>query len=147
MAIRGNPDEIAAKWAQRTSASTDAYQAGIQRVSQAPGAAAAAKADKWQQAVSQARDKYRARVGSVSLADWQQAALQKGASRFAAGAQASQNKMSAFLREFVPHLEAVTQRVRSMPDTTLEQRLERARQQALLTAQFRRRGGVSGPSA
>lgn len=141
MAIRGDPNSVAAKWASRTASASSEYQAGIQRVTTAPGQAAAAKFEKYRQGVIDNAEKWRRNVASVQLEEWRQRAVSIGASRFAAGAQASQDKFSRFAAEFFPHLEAGLNRVRAMPDTTLEQRLERARAMALHNAQFRRRGG------
>ncbi len=142
--MRLSPQDVAAKWAARASAAQGDYQAGVQAVSQSPGAAAAAKADKWLQNVQQAKDKFKSRVGATSLSDWQTATVQKGAPRYGTGVQAAQGKMAAFAAEFGPHLDAVTQRVKAMPDTTLEQRLARMVEQARGTSQFRRRGMSSG---
>lgn len=145
---RLTPEEAAAKWAQRTAAATGDYQAGVERVNQAPGQKAAAKADKWLAGVQGGRDKFRDRVGAVSLSEWQRATVEKGAPRFAAGASAGEPKMAQFQREFLPHLDAVTNRVRAMPDNTMEQRLARMVEQARGAAQFRRgRGGGGGSRA
>ncbi len=137
---RLSPQEAAAKWAQRASAATGDYQQGIANVTGSPGAKAAAKADKWLASVQQAKDKFKSRVGAVSEAEWKQAAIEKGAPRFATGVQASEPKMASFAAEFFPHLDSVTNRVKAMPDTTLEQRLARMVEQARGTAQFRRSG-------
>jgi len=142
--VRLSPQDAAAKWSQRASAAQGDYQAGVQSVSQAPGAAAAAKSDKWLQGVQGAKDKFKSRVGAVSLSDWQTATVQKGAPRYGTGVQQAQGKMAQFLSEFGPHLDAVTARVKSMPDTTFEQRMQRMVEQAKGTSQFRRRGLSGG---
>ncbi len=116
----------------------------MQRTTADPGRAAAAAADKWQANVQAAKDKFRSRVGAVSASAWKEATISKGAPRYGTGVQQAQDKFGQFMSEFAPHLEAVTSRVKGMPSTTLEQRLERMRQQAIGTAQFRRRGGSAG---
>lgn len=142
--MRLSPEDAARKWAARASQATGDYQAGIERVSGSPGQKAAAKADKWLAGVQSSRDKFRDRVGSISEAEWKEAAISKGGPRFATGVQAAEAKMATFQREFGPHLDAVTNRVRSMPDNTPEQRIARMVEQVRGTAQFRRRGGYGG---
>ena len=139
--MRGSPQEIASKWSARASAAQGDYAAGVERTTDDPGRAAAAAADKWQANVTSAKDRYRARVGAVSAAEWKRATVEKGAPRYGTGVQQAQDKFGQFMSEFAPHLEGVTARVKAMPSTTLEQRIERSRQQQIGTAQFRRRGG------
>lgn len=138
--MKASPQEIAAKWAQRAAAAQGDYASGIASVSQAPGQAAAAKAEKYRQGVTASVDKWRERTQAVSLSEWQTAAIQKGAPRFATGVSAAEGKMAGFLSEFGPHLDAVTAKVRGMPDTTPEQRIQRMVEQVRGTAAFRRRG-------
>lgn len=133
------PEEIAAKYAARTSAATGDWVRGVQGVTQSPGAAAAAKADKWAANTAAAKDKFQRRAAGTSLSDWQNAAIEKQ-SRYAQGTQAGASKMAEFQREFQPFQKSVTAKVRAMPDTTIEQRLDRARAQAMETHKFQRRG-------
>jgi hypothetical protein len=144
---RLSPQEMAAKWRDRASAATGDYQAGVERVSGSPGQAAARKADKWFAGIQNSRSKWQERVAGVSEAEWKQATVEKGAPRFATGVQAAEGKMAQFASEFFPHLDAVTNRVKAMPDTTLEQRLARMTEQARGVSQFRRRSGYTGRSA
>lgn len=142
-----SPEEAAAKWASRTSAASAEYSAGVDRVTRSPGAAAAAKADKWFNAVQESRAKWRSRVANTSLEDWKERTKTVGAQRFAGGVQASESKVAQFHREFDPFQDRVTEKVRSMPDTTLEQRLARMVEQARSTSQFRKSGGAAGGGA
>lgn len=132
----------AAKWAARAAAAQGDYQDGVMSVAQSPGAAAAAKADKWLASVQQSKEKFKAGAARTSLSDWQQATIQKGGPRFATGVQAAQGKMATFTSEFFPFLDGVTNKVKSMPDNTPEQRIARMVEQVRGTAQFRRRGGA-----
>lgn len=141
---RLSPQDAAQKWAQRASAAQGDYTQGVQSVQQAPGAAAAAKAEKWQQNVVAARDKFRSRVAQVSLQEWQAATVQKGAPRYAQGVQQATTKMAQFMSEFLPFLDSVTNRVKQMPDTTPEQRITRMVEQVRGVSQFRRRGTTGG---
>lgn len=138
-----SPQEAAAKWAQRAGAAAGDYATGIQRTTVDPGQAAAAKADKWFAGVQASRDKFRQNVSRVSKGEWQQAAIEKGAPRFATGVQQAEGKMGQFLSEFLPFQDSITSRVRAMPDVTPEQRIQRMVEQVRGTAGFRRRGGIA----
>lgn len=137
MAIRGTPDEIAAKWATRLSGATQEVSAGIDRVTEAPGRKAAAQKTAYLQNVQAKADKWERNVSRVSVEDWK-AAAKAGTARIAAGAQAKQSKMAAFQREFQPHLQAGMDRVNRMPRGTLEQNLARMVEMARHNATFKR---------
>lgn len=143
MPIKSSPQEATQKWVNNLSASTTHIQAGVSRVTVAPGQKAAAQADKWLQRVTASKDKWRSRVGAVSLQDWQSAMVNVGIPRVAQGAQAKQSKFTAFATQFFPYLEQGVARVQSMPSTTLEQNIQRAVAMIQHNAQFKRSGGGS----
>lgn len=126
MAVRGDATSITNKWVNRLSGATADIQAGIQRVTVAPGTKAVAKKTKWQNNVVNAADKWARNTGRVSLQDWQNAAINVGVPRIAQGAQQKQGKMQAFLNDFIPHLERGQALVDAMPDDTFENRVQRA---------------------
>lgn len=100
-----NPQDAAAAWASRLAGSTDKITKGIQSVTVAPGQAAARQANVWVQNTTAAKDKWQSNVAAVTLADWQDAAINKGVSRIAGGAQAAQPKFAQFMTELLPHIE------------------------------------------
>ena len=138
---RLTPEEAAAKWAQRTAAASSDYAEGVERVTQAPGAKAAAKRQKWEAGIRDSAGKWERRVGSVSLEDWKQSVRDKGAARFAQGASAAEGKMAEFQREFQPHSDRVAERAAQMPDATLEDRIAKANFVMRENAKFQRGGG------
>jgi hypothetical protein len=117
---RVTPDEAAAKWRDRLSASTDQIKAGVARVQTAPGQMAARNADLWLQRVTASKDKWKSRVSSVSLQDWQQSMTDKGIPRVAQGAQANMPKVQNFMNEFLPYVSNVAAQVKQMPKGTVE---------------------------
>lgn len=139
MPVRGTPAENAAKWKNRLSAATPEIQAGIQRVTQAPGQAAAKQKGAWVQNTQAAADKWERNVSRVTLSDWQAAAT-AGVNRVASGAAAKVGKMESFLADFQPHLERVQQRLSAMPRGGLEQNLARMLENARQNSTFRRSG-------
>ncbi len=137
---RVTPQQFAEKWARRTGQATQDYIAGVRGVREAPGQQAAEKADKLLAGVTRSINdgKWQARVSAVSLQSWQDAAVNKGAQRIAAGVQGAQNKMTRFASEVLPYLDNVVAEVKNMPDMTLEDRINRSSEFQRLMSQFRR---------
>jgi hypothetical protein len=119
-----NAADAAAKWAQNLGAAGTAYTAGVQAVQTAPGQQAAAASDRYIAGVQANVGKFKANVGSVSLADWQNAAVNKGAPRLATGATAAQPKMATVLGQLFPYIEQVRNSLPSRGD--LEQNIARS---------------------
>ncbi len=137
---RVTPQQFAEKWARRTGQATQDYIAGVRGVREAPGQQAAEKADKLLAGVTRSINdgKWQARVSAVSLQAWQDAAVNKGAQRIAAGVQGAQSKMTRFASEVLPYLDNVVSEVKAMPDMTLEDRINRSSEFQRLMSQFRR---------
>lgn len=93
-----------AAWEQNLSAASQKYIDGVNSVTTAPGAAAAAQAGVWAANTQAAQSKFARKVGAVSLGTWQSAATTKGAPRLASGAAAGAAKMGAFLQKFIPYV-------------------------------------------
>ena len=137
---RVSPAEAAEKWARRLSGATEDIRAGIERVTEAPGRAAAAKRAKWEAGIQASRDKWERNVAAVSLEDWKRKAIEVGVPRVAQGAQQNVDKVQVFMEEFIPHLDRGVERVKSMPDTTPEDRINRAVAMMRHNATFKRGG-------
>lgn len=137
MPVRGTPEEIQSKWLSRIQAATPEVQAGIQRVTKAPGAAAAAQKTAWVNNTMNAQDKWARNVGSVTVDQWKAAAT-AGVGRIAQGAQAKQDKVGAHLASFIPHLNQGLARIDAMPRGTLEQNLARMLEMARWNSTYKR---------
>lgn len=135
---RVSPQEGAEKWARNTAAATQDVIRGVERVTQAPGAKAAAQSGKWLQKVSQAEQKFRENVSAVPLVEWQEA-TKAGAGRIASGVQAKKGKAEKFAQAFYAHLDRGAQAINSMPTTTVEDGIAKAAAQIRHNAAFRRR--------
>ena len=136
---RLSPEEAAAKWASRTSAASGDYAAGIERVTEAPGAKAARKAAKWRQGIQDNAAKWERNVAAVPLDVWKSAARDKGAARLAQGVQAAESKMADFQREIQPHIDSGLSKINAMPDTTVEERIAKSAAWQRHMATFSRR--------
>lgn len=140
MPVRMSPAEAQQKWQSRTAGSTQEMVAGVQRVTEAPGAKAAAKSQKWLAAVTAAEPKFRRNVAAVTLEEWKKAMLEVGVPRVASGVQAKGHKWGKFAAEFFPHLDEGIRRVNAMPDTSFEDRLARMVAMVRHTHGFQRSG-------
>lgn len=101
--MAGTPQEIAGKWSQNLGAAGQSITAGVQRVAVAPGQAAARNKAGYVQGVMDSQDKWAANVARVQLPDWQQAMIQKGVPRIAAGAQMAQGDFADFMTKLLPY--------------------------------------------
>jgi len=138
-----NPSEGAEKWARRTKAATIDVAAGVDRVSEAPTAKAAAKIDKmlanFMEAVSSG--KVARGLNRVTLQEWKDAMKTVGVGRIASGVDGKGTaKMESFAREFYPFLERVQSEIDAMPDTTLEDSINRAVTNMRRLHEFKRGG-------
>jgi hypothetical protein len=122
------PEEFADKQARRLKAATVDIQAGIDRVTEAPGQKAAQKKDKlrnnWLAKVDDGT--WEANVSSVSLSDWKDKTKNKGVPRIAAGIDAARPKVVAFAQKLLPFQDALSSKVQAMPDLSLEDNIARA---------------------
>lgn len=122
------PQEAAEKHARRLKGATQDIQAGINRVTVAPGEQAAKKQDKMRNNIVAAIDsgKWASRTRSVSLESWKKAATEKGVGRIAAGIDGARAKVEGFFSQLLPYQENLQNKVNSMPDLTFEDSIQRA---------------------
>ena len=132
--------EFAEKWARRTKGATADYTRGIERVTEAPGAKAAAKADKMLAGVQESisSGKWQERVAAVPLSEWKAKATQKGAPRIAAGVDGAQGDMAKFGGELLAAVDSAVAEVETLSDATLEDRITRATTYMRRMSEFRR---------
>lgn len=135
-----DPIKTAERWAQGMQGASQRYSEGIDSVMESPMEKAAQQQAKYLQGIQDAvsSGKWAAGLRRTSLSQWKEKAKQIGAQRLASGAIAAKPKVQAFLAEFLPFLEGVRNRVRSMPSTTFEERMARMNEQARAVHQFRR---------
>ncbi len=131
---------VAERWRTNLSRSGEKIKAGIEAVSESPMDKAAAASEKYVQGVQDAvaSGRYQAGLRSVSLAEWKDAAINKGIARISSGATAALPKVQQFMSEFLPFVENVSNTVRAMPSSTFEDRINRMVRNAELIHEFRR---------
>jgi len=134
------PAEAREKHARNLKASVPDIRRGVERVTEAPGAAAARKQDKMlanlQEAI--ASGKWARRVSSVSLEEWKRQTLDKGTARISAGVDGAASKIESFYAELFPYEESLQGKIKGMADITLEDSIARATEWMRGMANFRR---------
>lgn len=123
-----NPQQFREKWGRRLKGAGQDIQAGINRVTEAPGQLAAAQKNKWVARMTDTavQDKWADRVASVSLQEWKDKALNKGVGRIAAGVDGATAKVEKFASQLLPHIDEGRQGLASLPSVTLEDNINRA---------------------
>lgn len=123
-----NPQEFAAKWKQRTTSAIPDFQAGVRRVTEAPGMKAAERADAYLQGVQKAvaDRKWQNNVAAVPLEEWKQKTAELGGQRISSGVAAAENKVQRFASNLLPYQESLRAQLdNQMPKGDLEQNVNR----------------------
>jgi hypothetical protein len=120
--------EVAEKWARRLKAATPDIQAGIKRVSEAPGVKAAKQQNVMLQNLQESvsSGKWAAKVSKVSLQDWQAAAINKGTGRIAAGVDGAKDKAQSAFADVLSDVAATVAEVERTPRGDLNTNIGRA---------------------
>lgn len=120
-------EEGASKWGNRLTNAIPEVKAGIDRVKESPTAKAAAKEDKWFAGLQKAKStgKFKRGLLAVSLEEWKAKARDIGADRISAGVGAAAAKMAGFYSKLFPFQQKLQDKVKAMPDTTLQDSLAR----------------------
>jgi hypothetical protein len=116
------------KWGTNLSAAAPYITNGVQRVTTAPGVAAAAAAPTMLANVtaSVTSGAWAARVSSVSLQQWQSAMTTKGIPRLAQGITQAQATKSASISNFLSAVDAAVADANTTPRGNLEQNIARS---------------------
>lgn len=122
-----NAQQLADKWGRRLKGASQDIREGINRVTVAPGVAAAKKADKMLAGIqaSIADGTWQRAVAGVTLDDWKSKAINKGIGRIAAGVDAAMPKMEMRAEQLLNAIDRVNAKVQAMPDNTLDDRINR----------------------
>lgn len=128
MAVRVSPEEFASKWKNHLDNAEADIIAGVDRVTVAPGVAAAAASDKFIRKITESVNDgtWQKAVAGVSLADWQKAMKEKGVGRIRQGTASAQGKMADFASKLFPAIERAQAKVAALPSMTFEDNLNRA---------------------
>ena len=137
--VRISSTDGSTAWQQGFGAAGAKYQRGVQNVTTAPNALAAAALPRWIASVTSkaVQDKYVAKNNAVTLQEWQNATVQFGVPNLSRGAQKGATKYAAFASKFYPYLSAGLQQIQSMPNITLQDRIARSVAMMTYNSQFK----------
>jgi len=128
MPIKITPSAFADKHARNLKNAVEDIRSGVESVTEAPTAKAAAKQDKMLAGLEEAvrSGKWASRLRSVTLEEWKTKTLQKGLGRIAAGVDAARDKQVDFATQLFAFENRLLADVEKMPDLTLEDSINRA---------------------
>ena len=115
------------KHARRLKASVEDVRQGIDRVTENPTEKAAAKQEKMLTNLTNAVNsgKWAAGLKRVTLEQWKRQTRDVGVNRIAAGIDAAKDKVTAFAEDLLPHIDRGLEKIKAMPDTTLDDNINR----------------------
>lgn len=119
-----SPDQIGNYWVTGLSGATQKISDGVDRVTQAPGVAAAAQADVWANNVAAAKQKFIDNSRRVSLSEWQ-TATKAAVGNVATGAQRKQQKFITAITPVLSHIAAGQGKLANMPRGSYAQNVQR----------------------
>lgn len=121
------PEEFQAKHAKRLKASLEEMRTGVERVTEAPGIAAAAAQDKMLAGIEEAirSGKWAERVAAVPLQEWKDAMLTKGLGRVSTGIDAAAPKVIRFAEQLLSFQDTLKRQLDTMASLTLEDNIQR----------------------
>lgn len=119
--------EFQEKHARRLKAAVEDVRKGIDRVTENPCEKAASKQDKMLTNLTAAvsSGKWAAGLKRVSLEEWKKKARDIGVNRIAAGIDGAKDKVVSFAEVLLPHIDRGTAKIKSMPDVTLDDNINR----------------------
>jgi len=135
------PDEFQEKHARRLKGAVEDIRRGVEKVTEAPGAKAAAKQAKMKLRINEAIDtgKWAERTRKVPVDEWKRKTTEKGLGRIASGIDGSADKVKDFASQLLPYQDSVVNRVKALPDMTLEDRINRMTTFVRDMAKFRKK--------
>ena len=119
--------EFQEKHARRLKAAVEDVRQGIDRVTESPTAKAATKQDKMLSNLTRSVQdgKWAAGLKRVSLEEWKRKARDIGVNRIAAGIDGAKEKVVAFAEDLLPHIDRGKDKIKAMPDVTLDDNINR----------------------
>lgn len=131
-------EQIAEKHNRRTKQSLQDIEAGVQSVTESPCHKAASRKDKMLRNLTAAvnNGKWAKGLMAVSTEEWKSKMIQKGIPRISEGLDAAKDKVVAFHQVRIPFQQKISDKLKTMPDTTLEDSIQRMNYQVREMSKF-----------
>jgi hypothetical protein len=127
MTIKITPEEFQEKHNRRLKAALEDMRKGVEKVTEAPTKQAAAKQDKMKAHLIARIDDgtWKKRLEAVSLDEWKDKMINKGIARVSGGIDEAKENVIEFASQLLPHVSAAIDKIKGMPDLTLEDSIAR----------------------
>jgi len=121
-------EEYQEKHARRLKGAITDIQRGVDRVTVNPCELAAAKADKMLARLSESvqSGKWARNLKKVTLDDWKTKMKDKGVPRISGGIDGAKEKVIAFAKDLLPHVDTGVAAIKKLPDLTIDDSINRA---------------------
>jgi len=121
-------EEYQEKHARRLKGAITDIQRGVDRVTVNPCDLAAAKADKMLARLSESvqSGKWARNLKKVTLDDWKSKMKDKGVPRISGGIDGAKEKVIAFAKDLLPHVDTGVAAIKKLPDLTIDDSINRA---------------------
>ena len=121
------PEQFADKQARRLKGAIEDMRSGIEGVTEAPSKLAVAKENKFKARLNEAiaQGKWKAGLEKVSLEEWKAKMIDKGLGRVSSGIDSAKDKVVDFASQLLPAVKTATDKIKGMPDVTLEDSIAR----------------------
>lgn len=141
MAIKITKEEFQERHARRLKGAIEDMRSGVQKITVAPTAQAADKQSKMKAHLIERIDDgtWAARLRKVSLDSWRTKMIDKGLPRVSGGIDAAKDKVVDFAGQLLPAVYAAQDKVKAMPDLTLEDSISRMTAMVREMAKFRKK--------
>ena len=125
---RVNAQQWLDKWGRRLGAAGTDIQAGVDRTTQAPGAAAAAAAPLWQQKMADptTQQKWAKQVAAVPLQTWKDSMKNKAIPRMSQGITQAQATKQSRITALLSAVDAASADANALPKGSLDQNIARS---------------------
>lgn len=125
---RVNAQQWLDKWSRRLNAAGPDIQAGVQRVTVAPGVAAAQSAQLMLQRLTESVNSgvWARQVSKVTLADWQKSMTDKAIPRISQGTEAAKRNKQGNITALLAAVDGAAAEANALPKGGLEQSIARA---------------------
>lgn len=124
---RVTPSEYAEKWSRRMKGSTEDIRRGVEKVTEAPGAAAARQAQlmlaKLTESITSGR--WAQAVGAIGVQEWKDSITRKGLQRIAAGVDNATPQQAEMASKLLASVDAAVAKVNQTPRGDLETNIGR----------------------
>jgi len=116
------------KHARRLKASVEDIRKGVARITRNPCELAAAKQEKMIAKLTESVNsgKWAKNLKKVTLDEWKDKMTEKGIPRISGGIDGAKDKVIAFAKDLLPHVDSGVEKVKRLPDLTIEDSVNRA---------------------